>query len=24
VTSPEDLEALEHEIWQRTDHLGSL
>jgi hypothetical protein len=24
VTSPEDLEALEHEIRQRTDHLGSL
>ena len=24
MTSPEDLEALEHEIRQRTDHLGSL
>src|SRR5262247_1322963 len=24
VTSPEDLEALEHEIRQRTDHLGNL
>jgi len=24
VTSPEDLEALEHEIRQRTDPLGSL
>jgi len=24
VTSPEDLEALEHEMRQRTDHLGSL
>src|SRR5919204_6623445 len=24
VTSPEDLEALEHKIRQRTDHLGSL
>ena len=24
VTSPEALEALEHEIRQRTDHLGSL
>jgi hypothetical protein len=24
VTSPEELEALEHEIRQRTDHLGSL
>ena len=24
VTSPEDLEALEHEIRLRTDHLGSL
>jgi len=23
VTSPEDLEALEHEMRQRTDHLGS-
>src|SRR5215813_15297901 len=24
VTSPEELEALEHEVRQRTDHLGSL
>jgi hypothetical protein len=24
VTSPEELEALEHEMRQRTDHLGSL
>jgi hypothetical protein len=24
VTSPDDLEALEREIRQRTDHLGSL
>src|SRR5499426_1388995 len=24
MTSPEDLEVLEHEIRQRTDHLGSL